>query len=124
MYDALRNALHGDEFSVVERFEIPGRSPEYAPVPRFLFNSRVGLHLGRQLNRRLWAHQAQALDSLGRGDNVVVSTSTASGKSLNLQIVRVSRDTSQSSISGPRILPAQGARGGSGSRMAGNGLLA
>ena len=82
MYDALRNALHGDEFSVVERFEIPGRSPEYAPVPRFLFNSRVGLHLGRQLNRRLWAHQAQALDSLGRGDNVVVSTSTASGKSL------------------------------------------
>ena len=82
MYDALRNALHGDEFSVVERFEIPGRIPEYAPVPRFLFNSRVGLHLGRQLSRRLWAHQAQALDSLGRGDNVVVSTSTASGKSL------------------------------------------
>ena len=84
MYDSIRSALDGDEFSVVERFEVPGRTPEYAPVPKFLFDSRsrVGLHIGRQWGGELWAHQAQALDALGRGDNVVVSTSTASGKSL------------------------------------------
>ena len=52
MYDALRDVLYGDEFSVVERFEIPGRAASYAPIPRFLFNSRTGVSLGRQFNHR------------------------------------------------------------------------
>ena len=85
MYDVLRDALTSDEFVVVERFEVPGRAASYAPIPRFLFDSRVGLYLGRQLERRenpLWTHQARALEELGHGRNVVVSTGTASGKSL------------------------------------------
>ena len=85
MYDALRDVLYGDEFSVVERFEISGQAASYAPIPRFLFNSRTGVSLGRQFNHRenpLWTHQARALEELGHGRNVVVSTGTASGKSL------------------------------------------
>ena len=87
MYETLRDLLRGDEFSVVEQFEIPGRVARHAPIPRFLFNSRMGLHLDRQSKKAgwdgpLWAHQAQALEALGRGDNVVLSTGTASGKSL------------------------------------------
>ena len=88
MYDTVKGLLNEGDFSVVEQFTTPGRSAKYGAIPRFLFDSRVGLYLHRQLNTSrgnegpLWAHQAQALDMLGHGENVVVSTGTASGKSL------------------------------------------
>lgn len=87
MYDALCKVLDSKEFSIVERFEIPEREAQFGQIPRFLFNSRIGLHLNSQAKENgweepLWVHQAQALESLGNGENVVVSTGTASGKSL------------------------------------------
>ena len=86
MYQTLRDLLCSNEFSVVERFEIPGQTARYAPIPRFLFDSGVGIHLkGRRQEETLWAHQTQSLEALGHGDNVVVSTGTASGKSLVFQ---------------------------------------
>lgn len=91
MYDILRNILKNDDFPVVESFEIPGQPARYAAIPQFLFDSGVGLHLDRRFGQRstgrgvLWAHQAQALEALERGDNVVISTGTASGKSLVFQ---------------------------------------
>ena len=88
MYETLRNLLYSNEFSVVERFEIPGQAARYEPIPRFLFDSGVGMHLkGRRQEETLWAHQAQSLEALGHGDNVVVSTGTASGKSLVFQSI-------------------------------------
>ena len=87
MYDALRHLLEGDQFSVVERFDLPGRSSRHGDIPRFLFDSRLGLYLHRKAKEEnwpgaLWSHQAEALAALGRGEDVVISTSTASGKSL------------------------------------------
>ncbi len=87
MFKVVRDILNSREFSVVERFNLPERSARYAPIPRFLFDSRTGLYLDRQSESRqqkgkLWVHQAQALEALGREENVVVSTGTASGKSL------------------------------------------
>ena len=70
---------------VMEQFEIPGRQAKLVPIPEFLFNSPIGSHLSRQFGGRenpLWLHQAQALEILEQGDNLVLSTGTASGKSL------------------------------------------
>ena len=86
MYDLMNSLLSGHDFTVVERFELPERAPRYAPIPRFLFDSRVGYHLNRTL-KELWLHQSNALEALGRGNNVVVSTGTASGKSLIFQAI-------------------------------------
>ena len=84
MFDALRELLAGDTLSIVERFVLPGRPAQHSQVPRFLRDSRVGWHLNRILTSdgQLWSHQTDALECLGRGENLVVSTGTASGKSL------------------------------------------
>ena len=91
MYDALRDLLGSEDFSVVESFRIPGRPAQYASIPRFLLSSSVGRYLHRKFRPQasnesmLWTHQSRALDALGRGDDVVISTGTASGKSLIFQ---------------------------------------
>ena len=83
MYNALRDILQ--TMDVVEQFEIPGRQAKHVPIPEFLSNSPIGSHLSRQFGGRenpLWSHQAEALNILAQGDNLVLSTGTASGKSL------------------------------------------
>ncbi len=82
MYEAIRNLINSNEYTVVESFEIPGCPARYAKVPKFLYDSKVGTYLNGEFKDGLWNHQAQALEGLGDGHNVVVSTSTASGKSL------------------------------------------
>lgn len=84
MYDALRNVLESDDFSVIESFEIPGQSARFGAIPPFLFDSPMGPYLHREYGR-LWDHQAKALAALGDGNSVVISTGTASGKSLVFQ---------------------------------------
>ena len=88
MYETLLSLLQDDDFTVVESFDIPGVDASFAEVPRFLLDSQIGPWLNRWPREMrsgesgLWAHQAQALEALGRGENVVISTGTASGKSL------------------------------------------
>ncbi len=82
MYEAAREILEGSDFSVVESFTIPGRPARFSDVPRFLFESSVGSYISSEFPAGIWTHQSDALAYLGRGDNVVISTGTASGKSL------------------------------------------
>ena len=87
MYNAIRTALESGDFEVVEQFEVAGRAARYGRIPPFLFSSRVGWYLRREYQtpqkpQPLWRHQTDALAALGHGKNVVISTGTASGKSL------------------------------------------
>ncbi|MBX3705463.1 MAG: DEAD/DEAH box helicase [Pseudomonadales bacterium] len=86
MAAALDEALAEGGYTIVEEFLLSGRAPTHVPIPRFLFDSRVGIYLNHVTNRAgPWRHQAAALEAFGAGNNVVVSTGTASGKSLIFQ---------------------------------------
>lgn len=88
MYNAICKLLESSDFPVIEAIDVPERPAQFQEIPGFLFGSGVGDYLRRLSGNLgpefsgLWTHQAQALEALGRGENVVVSTGTASGKSL------------------------------------------
>jgi DEAD/DEAH box helicase domain-containing protein len=60
---------------------VPAREGVYAPLPRDLPAGLNHALRSRGINQ-LYSHQAEAWDAVQRGDNVVVVTPTASGKSL------------------------------------------
>jgi DEAD/DEAH box helicase domain-containing protein len=68
-------------FEVTDRAELPGRNPKYLPTPAALQPAVRSLLLSRHPTG-LYSHQAQAIDSALAGNDVCLSTSTASGKSL------------------------------------------
>jgi len=74
-------------YTMAEEFTIPSCKPRYSQIPKFLFNSDLGVYLRDSSatgsgSLGLWNHQALALEKINEGKNVVVSTGTASGKSL------------------------------------------
>jgi len=84
MYEALKKIIINSEFNIIESFDVPGRQAEFAPIPEFL-NAQIADYMSRRSSLGLWTHQARALEDLSHGDNVVISTGTASGKSLIFQ---------------------------------------
>ncbi len=69
------------EFEVVERCDLPGRAPRHRAVPGSL-HPKVAAVLRGEFSVGLYSHQADAIERALAGDDVCVSTSTASGKSL------------------------------------------
>ena len=66
----------------------PAREGRFLPLPETV-DTRLEKVLGAKGITRLYSHQAEAFDRIGRGENIVVVTPTASGKTLcyNLPIV-------------------------------------
>ena len=83
----LRDAGH----TVVDRLELPAREERTLPVPDAFRRGSVGSWLlaDDELNGALWRHQALALEAFEAGSNVVLSTGTASGKSLVFQAAAI-----------------------------------
>src|SRR6266550_2475171 len=67
--------------ALVEHRVIPERPPQTAPFPGWL-DKRLVRALHSQGIEMLYTHQADALEALHRGEDIVVVTPTASGKSL------------------------------------------
>ena len=82
MYDAIAQLLKSGKYTVIESFSLASRTATFGAVPRYLANSAVGPRLESEHPGGLWSHQSRALQKLGAGANVVISTGTASGKSL------------------------------------------
>ena len=72
--------------SSVASLEIPASQERRAPVPDGIVQGPAW-PMTREAGAggQLWLHQAEALGALDRGENVVVATTTASGKSLVFQ---------------------------------------
>jgi DEAD/DEAH box helicase domain-containing protein len=61
--------------------QLPAAGAQYTDFPEFVDPRIVSAFAGRGINR-LYSHQASAVESVHRGENVVVVTPTASGKTL------------------------------------------
>ncbi len=75
--------------SSVTRWEVvPAREGRYREFPDYL-EPQLAEALGKRRIDKLYSHQYEAIDAVNRGDNVVVVTPTASGKTLcyNLPVV-------------------------------------
>ncbi len=71
--------LHGEELAYLG--SEPAREPRLAPLPDDL-HPRVREALEAQGVEALYAHQAEAWESARRGEHLIVTTGTASGKTL------------------------------------------
>src|SRR4051794_23669728 len=66
---------------VVHHERIPARAASYAPIPAWL-DDRIRAGLSARGIDQLYTHQAEALEQIRAGNDVVVVTPTASGKTL------------------------------------------
>ncbi|TCT07154.1 DEAD/DEAH box helicase domain-containing protein [Tepidamorphus gemmatus] len=71
---------------VVETIDLPGRAERRRSIPQALLSGPVGpLLRDISADGTVWHHQSIAFEKLLRGENIVVATGTASGKSLIFQ---------------------------------------
>jgi ATP-dependent helicase YprA (DUF1998 family) len=108
-----------DEEAVAYRGIEPARSGREEPLPEEVDPALVSALVTRGITS-VWRHQAEAWEAAARGENVIVTTGTASGKSLafNLPVltgIRSERSPSWSSrVCAPRSTTATRSRSDAG----------
>ncbi len=86
MLDAIDRVITDLGFNILDAVEVPERAETRAPVPKRIADGPAYPVISKTIpGGQVWKHQAQALRDLSGGGNVVVSTGTASGKSLIFQ---------------------------------------
>ena len=86
MLDAIDRVIADLGLNILETVEVPERPETRAAVPKRIADGPAARVISDTIpGGQIWKHQAQALSDLSRGGNVVVSTGTASGKSLIFQ---------------------------------------
>ena len=89
MHTAFERMIHTGDLPYVDRVDLPARPRRLATIPQRFRAGAPGRWLMNdpKLNGKLWLHQAKAMRAAAQGKNVIVSTGTASGKSLIFQSV-------------------------------------
>lgn len=85
--DALGALVEHGELSLVESLDLPPRAERRLPIPAAFQRGAVWDYLSYVSKNKtdLWSHQSLALECFATIQNVVIATSTASGKSLVFQ---------------------------------------
>ena len=84
MLKEFERLIDANSVSCVDKLELPAQAERSVPIPDAYSEGSAGRWLlnDQKLHGRLWLHQAKALTIAAEGRNLVVSTGTASGKSL------------------------------------------
>ena len=87
MVTELERLIHANTVSVVDRLDLPGRPERSTAIPDAYLTGSPGRWLSNDdmLGGQVWLHQAKAMTIAAEGRNLVISTGTASGKSLVFQ---------------------------------------
>ena len=92
MFETIDKLITDLQLRLCESVDIQARSENFARVPKAIADGPVSAMLAEAIpGGRVWKHQATALRHLCGGRNVVVSTGTASGKSLIFQLYALHR---------------------------------
>jgi DEAD/DEAH box helicase domain-containing protein len=87
VYQNLLSLIDEGGLDVVERVDLPSRAELLRPIPQAFARGPLGPWLAQKFPRgQLWNHQSLALEAIAGGENVVIATGTASGKSLIFQL--------------------------------------
>ncbi len=91
MRDVFEKEVDNEKLTVIERLELPSREERTMPIPDAYRTGPVSNWLlsDDNLKGNLWRHQALALEAFAAQNNVVLSTATASGKSLMFQAAAI-----------------------------------
>jgi len=84
MFDRVKAVLRELRYDILSEISEPPRPERRAPLPAAWRDHPVAT-LAKEVagsDDGLWAHQVEALARLGQGENIVLATATASGKSL------------------------------------------
>ena len=89
MHTIFERMIDSGDLPCVDRVDLPARPQRLATIPERFRSGAPGQWLMNdpKLNGKLWLHQAKAMRAAAQGKNVIVSTGTASGKSLIFQSV-------------------------------------
>lgn len=69
-------------FRTIHHFHLPPREEQTTSIDGLCLAEPSARYLNKAINGKIWHHQYDAIKALKDGDNVCVSTSTGSGKSL------------------------------------------
>ena len=108
---AWESLLEGAE--VAYRGVEPGRAGRSEPLPATLHPAVAEVLAARGVTG-LYAHQAETWEAVARGESVVVTTGTASGKSIAFSLPVLDAIAREPTATGALPLPDQGARAGPG----------